>query len=263
MAINTTTATGLYFEMRGSGPAVLLIAGATGDAGQFTTTAELLANEFTVITYDRRGNSRSAVTGDADAAASISAQADDAATLITSCGFDRAAVFGNSGGATIAIELLTRHDEVVKGVAVHEPPLFSLLPQQGPNPMQPILEQAETDPRAAVEQFLRINSSDAGWEALDTATKERILDNGTTLFEHELPHFLAYEPDEDRLRAVDAPVLLLRSHEGQMFAPPVMAWLEKVFGVETAVLSGHHAPFFDAPHVFAAELRPILRRLWS
>jgi pimeloyl-ACP methyl ester carboxylesterase len=49
----------LYYEMCGVGPAVLFIAGSTGDAGNFTRTADLLADEFTVVTYDRRGNSRS------------------------------------------------------------------------------------------------------------------------------------------------------------------------------------------------------------
>jgi len=87
MAIITRTATELYHEVRGSGPAVLLIPGATGDAGHFASTAELLSDEFTVITYDRRGNSRSRVTSDPELAARISAQADDAAALITGCGF--------------------------------------------------------------------------------------------------------------------------------------------------------------------------------
>jgi pimeloyl-ACP methyl ester carboxylesterase len=263
MAITTKTATGLYHEVHGSGPAVLLIPGATGDAGQFASTAELLADEFAVIIYDRRGNSRSRATGDPDRAATISAQATDAAALITGCGFERAVVFGNSGGATIAIELLASHPDVLKGVALHEPPLFALLPQNGPSPLQPIFAMAETNPRAALERFVRANSSDAAWEALELATRERMLGNGTTLFKHELPQFLSYRPNEDRLRAAKVPVALLRSREGQAFVPPVMAWLENVFGVETAVVSGHHTPFFDTPRVFAEELRPILRHLWS
>ena len=49
----------LYYERQGSGPPVLFIAGSTGDAGNFSRTADLLADEFTVVTYDRRGNSRS------------------------------------------------------------------------------------------------------------------------------------------------------------------------------------------------------------
>jgi pimeloyl-ACP methyl ester carboxylesterase len=52
------TGTELYHEVRGSGPPVLLIMGATGDGGHFDTVADLLADEFTVVIYDRRGNGR-------------------------------------------------------------------------------------------------------------------------------------------------------------------------------------------------------------
>ena len=49
----------LYYEKQGSGLSLLFIAGSTGDAGNFARSAALLADEFTVVTYDRRGNSRS------------------------------------------------------------------------------------------------------------------------------------------------------------------------------------------------------------
>lgn len=263
-ATNTTTTTGVYHEVRGAGPAVLFIGGATGDAGHFTRTAEQLADEFTVITYDRRGNSRSRVSNDPDAAASMAAQADDAAALITSVELDQAVVFGTSGGAIITLELLARHPEVVKGAAIHEPPLVALLPHQdGPNPLQPILELAATDPRRAVELFIKANSSESAWTAIDPTTRERMLGNGATLFNHELRQFLAYRPDENRLRSLEVPVAVLRSTHGLDFAPVILAWLERVFGVHTDIISGHHAPYYDTPEVFAEELRPILRKLAS
>ena len=50
-------------KVRGRGPDCCVIAGATGDAGHFEQAADVLAAEHTVITYDRRGNSRSRPTG--------------------------------------------------------------------------------------------------------------------------------------------------------------------------------------------------------
>jgi pimeloyl-ACP methyl ester carboxylesterase len=55
----TVNGTKLYYEVRGSGPSLLMISGALGDAAYHTKIAELLSNEFTIVTYDRRGNSRS------------------------------------------------------------------------------------------------------------------------------------------------------------------------------------------------------------
>ena len=115
--------TDLYCEVRGNGPAVLFISGATGDAGHFEKVAER-ADEFMTITYDRRGNSRSpkptgwTTTSNAE-------QADDAAGLIEALQLMPAAVVGNSGGAAIALELLLRHSALVRGGILHEPIVFN------------------------------------------------------------------------------------------------------------------------------------------
>src|SRR5260370_39368136 len=54
----------LYYETRGSGPVLLLIAGGASDAGVFEGVASFLAHDYTVVTYDPRGNSRSPLTGE-------------------------------------------------------------------------------------------------------------------------------------------------------------------------------------------------------
>ncbi|MEJ7839831.1 MAG: alpha/beta fold hydrolase [Thermomicrobiales bacterium] len=51
----------LYYEIRGSGPTLLIIPGGPQDAGVFSGFANLLADRYTVVTYDPRGNSRSPV----------------------------------------------------------------------------------------------------------------------------------------------------------------------------------------------------------
>ena len=219
--VGTTTKTDLYHEVRGQGPAVLMIDGATGDAGHFTRTAERLADEFTVVTYDRRGNSRSTAGGDAPGTATMTAQADDAASLIRAFGFSQAVVFGTSGGALVTLELLARDPAIVHGAVIHEPPLFSVLPSsESDGPPHQLLELAHADPRAAVEAFVKENSSEAAWKAIEPATRERMLSNGANLFGCELREFLSYAPDPDALCAAGVPVSLLRSRGGLPFAHP-------------------------------------------
>ena len=53
----------LYHEVRGSGPVLLLICGGVYDAAGYAGLAQRLADRYTVVTYDRRGNSRSPWTG--------------------------------------------------------------------------------------------------------------------------------------------------------------------------------------------------------
>ena len=99
----------LHHELRGSGPPVLFISGASGDAEHFALNpAEPLADEFTTVADDRRGCSRSAPGSLTGETMSIEAQADDAAALIEELGLAPALVFGTSGGGDIALELVAR-----------------------------------------------------------------------------------------------------------------------------------------------------------
>src|SRR5579884_4018338 len=50
---------GLYYKVRGSGPILLILQGGDGDAQGSEGLAEHLVNRYTVVTYDRRGLSRS------------------------------------------------------------------------------------------------------------------------------------------------------------------------------------------------------------
>ncbi|MDG4786807.1 alpha/beta fold hydrolase [Micromonospora sp. WMMD1102] len=122
----------LYHEVRGSGPVLLLICGGVYDAAGYTALAELLADRYTVVTYDRRGNSRSPLDGP-PRPQRIEAHADDAYRLLTALGVtpaEPAYVFGNSSGAMIGLGLAARHPELVRVLVAHEPPVFELLPDR-------------------------------------------------------------------------------------------------------------------------------------
>lgn len=49
----------LYFDVRGQGEPLLMIAGGGGDGKWYTLVANILSDEYKVITYDRRANARS------------------------------------------------------------------------------------------------------------------------------------------------------------------------------------------------------------
>jgi pimeloyl-ACP methyl ester carboxylesterase len=117
----------LYYEVRGSGPTLLMIPGGPTDAGIFTELASRLADRYTVVTYDPRGHSRSTLDGEPeDIPASV--HADDAAAVIRAVGSEPANVYGSSGGGTIGLELVTRHPDLLRTLVAHEAPVMQLLP---------------------------------------------------------------------------------------------------------------------------------------
>ena len=115
----------LYYEVRGSGPVLLMIPGGPMDADGFKGIGDRLAGDYTVVTYDCRGNSRSPMQGSWDDL-TVGLFADDARRLLDAVGTDQADVLGSSGGATYALDLVARYPGRVRTLVAHEPPVSEL-----------------------------------------------------------------------------------------------------------------------------------------
>lgn len=115
----------LCYEVRGTGPLLLIIPGRPTDAGALAGVAACLADRYTVVTYGRRGLSRG-LPVDADVASS----SDDAHRLLAALGSEPSYVLGNSGGALAGLHLAAHHPDQVRELLVHEPPLPGLLPDR-------------------------------------------------------------------------------------------------------------------------------------
>jgi pimeloyl-ACP methyl ester carboxylesterase len=154
--INGTT---LYAEVRGSGPAVLLIPGGAEDAEGWRAVAERLAGR-TVATYDPRGTLRS---GREDWPGRGSAQhADDAAALLRALGLGDVVVFGGSSAGVIAVQLAIRHPKLVQRALVYEPGYLGAAERSG---------DLRSLALTAVDSHLRVHSGDwvGAYRAFDRA----------------------------------------------------------------------------------------------
>ena len=252
----------IYYEVRGNGPSVLFIAGATGDGGHFRRVAETLSDEFTVVTYDRRANSRSP-RPEGWEGTSTEEQSDDAAGLIEALGIAPAAIFGNSAGAIIGLDLVIRRPELVRGALLHEPPMIAGMsnPEEVMGAIQRVVEGGMQDggPRGGCETFLRFVAGDEVFEDLDPRLRERMLVNGETFFGPEMGTFEPYRPDEATLSAIEVPVRVMVGTESAPFFAEVARWLADSMNVELEELPGAHTPYFDRPQQMAETLRPLLR----
>ena len=118
----------LYYEVRGSGPTLMMMPGGPADAASFRAIADELAPHFTVVTYDPRGLSHSKLEGPLQGDRIVEIFADDVHRLLAAVTTERAFVFASSGGAVFALELATRHPEQLATVVAHEPPAPALMP---------------------------------------------------------------------------------------------------------------------------------------
>jgi pimeloyl-ACP methyl ester carboxylesterase len=253
----------IYHEGRGTGPPVLLIMGATGDGGHFDAFADVLADEFTVITYDRRGNGRSPVPA-GWRTTSPEEQADDAAALLEAIGAGPAAVFGTSSGGVFALCLVVRHTGLVRGAILHEPGLYALVDDFDAvrAPVRALVQEAMQGggPAAAVERFWRYVAGEAGWNRLAPALRERMRAAASTLFEVELGSYELYLPDDETLTAVSVPVRPLVSKDSLSFLAEIGGRLGKCLGVDVGTTPGGHDAYHEYPEEFAEAVRPFLRQ---
>jgi pimeloyl-ACP methyl ester carboxylesterase len=253
----------LYYEVRGTGAPVLLIMGGTGDGGHFDALADLLADEFTVITYDRRGNGRSPVPAGWQTT-SPEEQADDAAALLDALGVGPAAVFGTSSGGNFALCLLIRHPEAVRGAILHEPGFYALLDDLDAvrAPVRALVQEAMEagGPPAAVEAFWCYMTGDDGWNRLASPLRERLRARASTLFEVELGTYELYLPDDQTLTAISVPMRPLVSEDSFPFFAEISGRLGKRLGVDVGTTPGRHDVYHEYPEEFAEAVRPFLRQ---
>jgi pimeloyl-ACP methyl ester carboxylesterase len=134
----------LYYELVGEGEPIVLVHGNWVDHSSWMLATAELSADHRVLTYDRRGHSRSErLAGPAPRRV----DEDDLATLIELLGLAPAHLVANSYGASISLGLAARRPELVASVVAHEPPLVAI-DEPIMNPVWSSLERVFADLRA-------------------------------------------------------------------------------------------------------------------
>lgn len=254
----------LYYEVRGTGPLVVLV-GAPMNAAAFAPLADALATDHTVLTTDPRGINRSRAD-DPEQDSTPGMRADDLSRLIRHLGAGRAAVMGSSGGAVTALALVQAHPEQVHTVIAHEPPLVELLDDREHLRAQTadyiaaylagdvvgawtrFFEQAGISvPAGVVEQMF------GGDRDPQEVADERFW------FAHELRGSAQWLPDIALLRDSPARIVVgVGADSAGQVCDRTSAALAERLGIERATFPGDHTGFVDDPDGFATRLRDLL-----
>ena len=278
----------LYYEVRGSGP-LLLVIGQPMTSGPFAPLADLLATDHTVVTYDPHGLGQSTVD-DRSLTVTAEVEADDLAAIIDALGVGPADVFGNSGGAVAGLALATQHPDKVRTLIAHEPPLPELLPD-APH-IRAAVEDIEDafhagGAGAAFGKFVSLVMHDgpvteagvpqATWppgqdtdnqegQDADAAQgpppqSEKQQADDELFFLHMLKPILGYEPDVEALRSGRPRVVIAigEMSRGEVAGRSTTALAEQL-GTSAITFPGHHGGFMDDPAGFASTIREVLAK---
>jgi pimeloyl-ACP methyl ester carboxylesterase len=259
----------IYYEVYGSGPVLLMIPGGPADAGVFTALARALADRYTAVPYDPRGNSRSVLDGPAEDF-HLDLFGDDAAQLLAALGDQPAYVLGSSGGAQIGLNLAARYPERVRTLVAHEPPCLELLPDA----------EAHRASGRELDAIYRAHGAQAAMQkfmasaGLDTPPPKdapptppeikeafgRMMGNLDFFFAHGRKAIVAYVPDVETLKK-GSPRVVAGAGEattGHTAHRAAVALAERL-GTPAVIFPGDHGGFGSHAAAFAERLDPVLK----
>jgi pimeloyl-ACP methyl ester carboxylesterase len=259
----------IFVDEVGAGDPVVCVHGSWTSGATWNAAAQLLSDRYRVISYDRRGHSRSQRDVPAH---TIHDDAADLALIIEQVAGGSARVLCNSYGGVVAFRLAVTRPELFRGIASHEPPAFGVL-EGGPHEdvyqevvnettgVRGLLDQQrwEDAARAFVEDLA---FGRGAWETLPPPVREMFVTNAPT-FREELNDPDALAADLERLNTFGKPVLLTQGTQSPPRFGYVMDLLASVLpNVRREMIAGAgHAPNSSHPKDYVAVVRPFLDEL--
>jgi clorobiocin biosynthesis protein CloN7 len=234
-----------------------------GAAG-FAAIAQLLAEEYTVVTYDPRGFARSTID-DPDQDAEPDLLANDVRRVLEAVDDGPAYVFGSSGGAVTGLALVAHYPGHVQTLVAHEPPLALLLPEA---------EEARVGMHDIYDTY-RDSGDQAAWQRFSTLTGMNVRPQGEDaapqppsaeavatserFFRHGLLPIALYQLDFSALRGAPVRVVVAggTTSKGEFAQRTAVALAERL-GTPLIDFPGGHAGFASDSEDFAAVLRGTL-----
>jgi len=243
----------LYFERAGSGPPLLFISGTGGDLRvQPNVFASPLVRSFDLLAYDQRGLGR---TDKPDVPYSMARYADDAAALMADQGWDDALVLGVSFGGMVAQELVLRHPQRVRRLA-----LACTSPGGAGGASYPFhdIEHLKGEARARFLIPISDTRRDAAWAAAHADEYAKLVElaaaapferePGRAAGAHRQLEARAAHDTWDRLGDIACPVLIAAGRYDGIALP---ATQEKM----AARIPGAELRFFEGGHLFMLQDR--------
>jgi pimeloyl-ACP methyl ester carboxylesterase len=118
--VKSKDGTVIAYEKSGHGPAVVIVGGVLGDRSQQAPVADLLAKEFTVFNFDRRGHGES----EDKPPYAIEREIEDIDAVLDAAG-GSAFVYGTSGPGVLALHAASAAPGTkMKRLAIWEPPFI-------------------------------------------------------------------------------------------------------------------------------------------
>jgi len=249
----------LHYEIKGSGPPLVMVHGGWTDHHSWQAVVPGLAERFRVITYDRRGHSLS----ERPAGGQTRRQSEtDLAELIRALHAEPAYVVGNSYGGLVSMGVAARWPSLVRALAIHEPPAVAVAGHgERARPVaaaaegirQVVAEIEEGAFERGTRRFMEeVALGPGAWEMLPEATRATFVGNA--------PAFAAEQSDPDwaavdveRVRMLGSRLQVSQGDASLLWFQAVADRLGELFpaAARATIAGAGHAPNLTHPDEYA------------
>ena len=244
----------MYYEVRGSGPALTFAHGASGNRLMWWQQIPEFEQDYTCISFDHRGWGSSI---DDPNNIKTSQFASDLKALLSFLEIDKTAIICQSMGGITGLNFSLTFPEMVSALVladttggVGEPVVVDMLQSVSP-PAHPT-RRALTDSFIANQPALTLLYEEIG---LLNPKRERSV--VSSIFRD------TSGPGKDTLKDFDIPIMLLVGESDLIFPPTVIEEVSKLFKDATyhVIPESAHASHFEQPDIFNDHLKTFLSKL--
>ncbi len=248
------TASGIAYDVRGTGPLVVLITGSNLDRRMWSREAEWLAEDHTVVRYDLRAHGESAT------ATAPFSHLGDLLALLDELKVAKATLIGLSAGSTIALDAALEAPDRVERIVLSGPAISGYVPKERlPFAADLIAALQARDYRKASDVLLATSVFAAPPEA-QPLVRQMVTENDR-LWSVPREMMKAVErPAVDRLEQVKVPTLVLIGEKDLLQQEQADLLAKRVPGAKVVVVpGGGHLLNLTSPDAFRAAVAAFLR----
>jgi 3-oxoadipate enol-lactonase len=244
-----TTANGIAYDVRGSGPVIVLLTGSNLDRRMWDREAAWLANTHTVVRYDLRAH------GQSEMPAKPFSMLGDLIELLDALAIRKAALIGLSAGSTIALDAALEYPDRVERIVLSGPAPSGYVSKVMPPFVAPLTEALKAGEFEKIPDILLATPVFAAPPEAQPLVRRMVVENDR-LWNVNRALMQATKPAFDRLESVRVPTLVLVGDQDVWQMEPAEIIARRVPGARLVrVPGGGHLLNLTSPQQFDDAIR--------
>ena len=249
---NGKTASGIAFDVRGSGPTVVLITGSNLDRRMWNREAEWLSKTYTVVRYDLRAH------GESDTAKTAFSHHGDLVSLLDELKIEKATLIGLSAGAFIALDAALEIPDRVERIVLAGPGVTGYTGKVPPTFPPEMFTAIQAKEYRRVSEILLKSPVFAVAPEAQALVRQMVTEN-ERLWTVDRALMKAQPPTYGRLEQVRVPALVVVGENDVYQRDHAELIAARVPGARLVVVpAGTHIVNLSSPKEFEVAVRPFL-----